>query len=189
MDGVRCNGPKLEHRKFHAKTRKNFFTVSINRALKHAPREVVESLSPEICQVLHWSTHCQLNSLNSLLQQSFGSIMLLHMVILPSDLLGKWKCFFFLLLPIFIQNLNEIWEEFMLQVPWLYVASTSTDRITVPANSSQTEEHCLLFVSSHTAAGRSMRIAKTLAHSEWWKQGLKSNCHLSEKPKTLICIV
>ncbi|KFV86338.1 hypothetical protein N308_05841, partial [Struthio camelus australis] len=42
------NGPKLNHRKFHLKLRKNFFTVRVPEHWNRLPREVVESPSLEI---------------------------------------------------------------------------------------------------------------------------------------------
>lgn len=58
-----------------------------------------------LCRILHWSACCQWNSLP---WQSFGSIVLLQMVIISSDLLWKWNAFSPLSW-LFIQNLNEIW--------------------------------------------------------------------------------
>lgn len=44
-----------------------------------------------LCWVLHWSTCCHWNSLP---WQSFGSIVLLQMVIISTDLVRKWNAFF-----------------------------------------------------------------------------------------------
>lgn len=59
--------------------------------------------------VLHWSTCCQWNSLP---WQSLGSIVLLQMVIISSDLVRKWNAFSPLSW-LFRQNINEIWKEFI----------------------------------------------------------------------------
>ncbi|KFV88508.1 hypothetical protein N308_06498, partial [Struthio camelus australis] len=41
------NGHKLNHRKFHLKLRRNFFTVRVTERWNRLPREVVESPSLE----------------------------------------------------------------------------------------------------------------------------------------------
>lgn len=43
-------GTKLDHRKFHTNTRKNFFTMRVMEHWKRFPREVVESPSLYIFQ-------------------------------------------------------------------------------------------------------------------------------------------
>ena len=45
---TRANGQKLEHSKFHTKTKKNFFIMRVMAPWSRLPREVVLSLSMEI---------------------------------------------------------------------------------------------------------------------------------------------
>jgi len=47
-DSARSNDLKLEHRKFHTNTWKNFFTVRVKEHWNRVPREAVESPSMEI---------------------------------------------------------------------------------------------------------------------------------------------
>lgn len=80
-------------------------TMPENNATRSPPQCVNHCL----CWVLHWSTCCQWNSLP---WQSFGSIVLLQMVIISSDLVRKWNAFSPLSW-LFRQNINEIWKEFI----------------------------------------------------------------------------
>lgn len=47
---TRSKGQKLQHRKFHANTKKNSFTVRVTKHWNRLPRELVEFLSLEIFQ-------------------------------------------------------------------------------------------------------------------------------------------
>lgn len=80
-----------------------------NTTHSHATHSPSQCVNHCLCWVLHWSTCCQWNSLP---WQSFGSIVLLQMVIISSDLVRKWNAFSPLSW-LFRQNINEIWKEFI----------------------------------------------------------------------------